>query len=77
MMFPYGRWAPSPPAGEGWGGGSCGDVTAVPTLATPTPNPSPRKGRSRLSSTGYGGGELHHPHGATDPGRRTAASLPQ
>jgi len=54
MMFPYGRWAPSAPAGEGWGGGSCGDVTAVPTLATPTPNPSPQ-----------GGGELHHPHGAT------------
>ena len=66
MMFPYGRWAPSPPAGEGWGGGSCGDVTAVPTLATPTPNPSPP-----------GGGELHHPHGATYPGRRTAAGLPQ
>jgi hypothetical protein len=80
MMFPYGRWAASggedaitPPLGR-WvppplrGRGSCGDVTAVPTLATPTPSPSPRKGRSRPSSTGYGGGELHRPRGATCPG---------
>src|SRR5262249_40506425 len=41
------RSAPSPLAGEGWGGGSC-DVSHVPPprihRATPTPNPSPQGG---------------------------------
>jgi ATP-dependent Lhr-like helicase len=47
------RSAPSPLEGEGWGGGSRG----LRAGRTPTPNPSPASGRSRPSSTGYGGGE--------------------
>lgn len=45
----------SPLAGEGRGGGS---VSSITRNNTPTPNPSPTSGRSRPSSTGYGGGEL-------------------
>src|SRR6478735_1360479 len=45
-----------------WGGSareaSRGGGPKIPaTAATPTPNPSPPSGRSRPSSTGYGGGE--------------------
>jgi ATP-dependent RNA helicase HrpB len=47
------RWAsqvaassPSPPVGEGWGGGS---TRAVGVLGTPTPNPSPQGGEERTT----------------------------
>ncbi|MFZ5681638.1 MAG: ATP-dependent helicase HrpB [Bradyrhizobiaceae bacterium] len=50
-----GSSSPSPLAGEGRGGGS---VSSITRNNTPTPNPSPTSGRSRPSSTGYGGGEL-------------------
>ena len=39
--------APSPLAGEGWGGGSFGGALAVPLgskILTPTPDPSPQGG---------------------------------
>src|SRR5712692_5249733 len=41
---PQTRSAPSPLAGEGWGGGWFGDARLVPYNATPTPNPSPQGG---------------------------------
>jgi itaconate CoA-transferase len=41
---PRTRSAPSPLAGEGWGGGWCGDARAWPHTTTPTPNPSPQGG---------------------------------
>ena len=44
---PLARSAPSPLAGEGWGGGSLGEARAVPHSATPTPNPSPQGGGER------------------------------
>jgi adenine-specific DNA-methyltransferase len=34
-------------------------ISLALTTSTPTPNPSPPSGRSRPSSTGYGGGEKH------------------
>ena len=40
---PHGWCAPSPLAGEGWGGGSIVGTPAYPR-ATPTPNPSPQGG---------------------------------
>ena len=49
--------APSPLAGEGWGGASDGGARLAQRTPTPTRNPSPPSGRSRPSSTGYGGGE--------------------
>jgi 5-oxoprolinase (ATP-hydrolysing) len=52
--------APLPLAGRGGGWGSSEDTFAAPTehqRTTPLPNPPPAKGRSRPSSTGYGGRE--------------------
>jgi itaconate CoA-transferase len=44
VPVPRARSAPSPLAGEGWGGGWCGDARASPHTTTPTPNPSPQGG---------------------------------
>src|SRR5579859_7888463 len=49
--------SPSPLMGEDRGGESGGFGQTVPHPPTPTPDPSPPSGRSRPSSTGYGGGE--------------------
>ena len=38
--------APSPPAGEGRGGGSAGDVAC----GTPTPDPSPQGGGEKIGA---------------------------
>ena len=46
-----------PLVGEGWGGGNGEKASRRFYSVTPTPNLSPPSGRSRPSSTGYGGGE--------------------
>jgi hypothetical protein len=44
MMVRQTRSAPSPLAGEGWGGGWCDEAPSQPIRRTPTPNPSPQGG---------------------------------
>jgi heme exporter protein A len=47
-----GRSAPSPLAGEGWGGGSEFVASAASQGGTPTPNPSPQGGGERSGARG-------------------------
>src|SRR5690348_15561798 len=49
MRLPRTGRAPSPLAGEGWGGGWCEDTNVVPR-GTPTPDPSPQGGGERKLS---------------------------
>jgi hypothetical protein len=46
-----------------WGRDREGGIARNEFAMTPLPNPSPTKGRSRPSSTGYGGREQAVPHG--------------
>ena len=54
-LLPRKRSAPSPLAGEGWGGGSFGDATLAPPAdirTTPTPGPSPQGGGESRAGVG-------------------------
>ena len=69
LLGPRTRSAPSPLAGEGWGGGWRSDAQALPHTTTPTPNSSPQGGGEHTAFAARAHSTSHKDDVANPPDR--------